>query len=388
MTRYCVLVIGPRRGLIEVLRARKIPYAVWQEKQSRLWHDADRVVTAPLWHSRTKIKWQLQQAFVSDRFTHVIAGTETAVVAASVARRFFKARLSRTTTVTRCRDKLVMKRYLMRYGIPMTPFMAESRQLTPSEVFERLGSPVVRKVRNSSGGKGLEWVHQPDDLRLNRRGQHILEAYVNAPEASVESFVQDHEIRFTNLTYYAEKGHVNYVPGVLPQAMTESILALNQRVIQALKITWGMTHLEVYLTPNGPLFGEIALRPPGGYIMNALNYAYGFNPWEALLAMELGESFEFPKSLLKYTAVDVFHPGHGTVIQIQGEDLVRQHGSTCEFRVKVKPGDSIDPRDGVGKDTGYVIHASDTPDARNQLQACFRQYLTFEMAQIQRLKDR
>ncbi|MCF7974868.1 MAG: ATP-grasp domain-containing protein [Phycisphaerae bacterium] len=388
MSDYSVLVVGPRRGLIEVLRSRRIPYAVWQERPSRSWRDAQRVVVAPLWQSKARIKSQLQQEFDSDCYTHVIAGTETAVVAASVARRFFKARLSRITTVVRCRDKLVMKRYLMKYGIPMTPFLAESRQWTPSEVFDRLGGPVVRKARKSSGGKGITVIDRPRDLHLNGRGRHILEAFVAAPEASVESFVQDYEIRFTNLTYYAEKGHVNYVPGVLTPAVTEAILSLNRRVIQALKIQWGMTHLEVYLTKKGPLFGEIALRPPGGYIMNALTYAYGFNPWAALVAMELNEPFDFPSGLLKYAAVDVFHPGCGTVARIQGEASIRGHDCTCEFRVKVKPGDRVYERDGVGQDTGYLIHASDSPEARDRLQTLFRQHLTFEMEEARRVKDR
>ena len=35
----------------------------------------------------------------------------------------------------------------------------------------------------------------------------------------------------------------------------------------------------------GLLFGEIALRPPGGYIMNAMHHAYGFDPWAAFVAM-------------------------------------------------------------------------------------------------------
>jgi hypothetical protein len=32
MADYRVLVIGPRRGLIDVLRQRDIPFSVWQEK--------------------------------------------------------------------------------------------------------------------------------------------------------------------------------------------------------------------------------------------------------------------------------------------------------------------------------------------------------------------
>lgn len=365
--------MGPRRGLIEVLRAQGIAYAVWQEKASTSWHDAERVFTEPFWHSTQKIREVLQAAWAQERFTHVIAGTEAAVVPASLARHFFKARLSKNTTVTRCRDKLLMKQYLFEHGIPMTRFLAQTDGLQPEAVFTQLGSPVVHKTRKSSGGKGVTFVESHKDLDLHKQGACYFEAFVDAPEASVESFVHQGRIQFTNVTDYAQKGHVNYVPAAWDKSVTQAVLALNARVIQALRIQWGITHLEVYLTKQGPLFGEIALRPPGGYIMNALKYAYGFNPWEAMVAVELDKDFLFPNDVQQFTAVDVFHPGAGVVCEIQGKSAIQVHPATREFKVKVKSGDTLDTRHGLGQDTGYVIHASDTAQQRDVVQAEFRQ---------------
>ena len=176
---------------------------------------------------------------------------------------------------------------------------------------------------------------------LRKDGRNILERYVSAPEASIESFISGGKIRFANITRYLEKGHVNFVPSAFDDDLQESIKDINRRVVEALKISWGMTHLEVYLAENGLLFGEIALRPPGGYIMNAIQHAYGFNPWQAIVAMELDEPFEFPATAAAYSCVEVFHPGEGRVTAVQGEDIVRNHPATREFRLKVRPGDSI-----------------------------------------------
>lgn len=380
MTHYRVLVIGPRRGLIDVLRQRGIAFSVWQERAFFVVAGTQMSVVAPLWHSPEKIREQIRTSFPDQQFTHVIAGTEAGVVVASVARRQLGARLSSTITGARCRDKLLMKQHLAGFGIPMTRFMADTADLDPQEVFAALGTPVVRKFRKSSGGKGLQFLYSPEQYVPGRQGSSILERFVDAPEASIESFIDRGRIRFTNITHYHHKGHCNFVPAAFDPALERTLLSLNERAIGALGIGWGMTHLEVYLTPRGPLFGEIALRPPGGYIMNALQHAWDFNPWEAFLAMELGEDFQFPERPGRYAAAEVLHPGAGVVVAVHGKNRVLDEEGVREFRIKVKSGDVIDPRKGLGQDAGYLVHTSATPQQRVALHERIAQALSIELA--------
>lgn len=157
------------------------------------------------------------------------------------------------------------------------------------------------------------------------------------------------------------------------------MLMLNQQVIEVLKINWGITHLEVYLTEKGLLFGEIALRPPGGYIMNAMLYAYGFNPWEAFVAIELGEDFEFPEVTSAYSCVEVLHPGVGRISAIRGEQYIKNHVGIREFKLKVKAGDIIKKREGAGQDIGYLLHTSETPAARLELYHHFKNQFVIDI---------
>jgi biotin carboxylase len=380
LNEYRVLLIGPRRNLVGVLRRRQIPFSIWQNGPAAHWPDAEQLVTAPLWKSTEKIRQTIREAFSGSRFTHVIAGTEAAIYPAALARRVLGARRSEATTALRCRDKLAMKEYLCDFGVPMTKFLAESAATDAAAVFAALGCPVVKKSRKASGGKTLQVIHRENDLHLQHGNRNILEKFVSAPEASIESFISNGRIRFTNITGYHEKGLVNFVPAAFDTALTTAIQSLNQHVIEALKIRWGTTHLEVYLTQKGLLFGEIALRPPGGYIMNALRHAYGFDPWAAFVAMELDEPFDFPDSPLAYVAVEVFHPGAGRVSAIKGEANLREHPATREFHLKVGPGDHISPRAGVGQDTGHLLHACDSPAARLELHHTFRQQFAIEVA--------
>ena len=152
--------------------------------------------------------------------------------------------------------------------------------------------------------------------------------------------------------------------------------------ISALGIAWGMTHLEVYLTENGPLFGEIALRPPGGYIMNAISHAWDFNPWAAFVAMELGEVFNFPEQVSQFAASEVLYPGAGIVSAVSGKSRVLEEQGVREFRLKVKVGEQLPARTGLGHDTGYVVHASASPEERLTLHELIERELTIEVAAL------
>ena len=352
---------------------------MWRENAVYPINDEQIVVTAPLFNTTKKLKQTVSEAFANEKFTHVIAGGEAAVYPAAVARRLVGARQSPTTTALRCRDKLAMKQYLSDYDVPMTRFLAESSVTSPAEAFAYLGAPLVRKQRKAYGGRSFEMFRREQDLVLKKNGRNILEKFVPAPEASIESYVNNGEIKFVNTTSYLEKGHVNLVPSALDATLQADMQSLNRKVIEALKINWGITHLEVYLTGNGLLFGEIALRPPGGYIMNAMTHAYGFDAWRAFVAMELGEHFDFPKSAALYSCVEVLHPGVGQISAIRGEQLARSHAAVREFRLKVKTGDIISKREGAGQDVGYLLYTSETPAARIELYHYFKQQFAIDI---------
>ena len=352
---------------------------MWRESARFAIDDAEPLVTAPLWNTTAKLKQLIGESFGTGRYTHVIAGGESAVYPAAVARRVLGARYAPATTALRCRDKLAMKEYLSEYAIPMTDFLAESTTRSPAEAFACLGTPLVRKQRKSSGGRGLEIIHREQDLVLRRDGRNILERFVSAPEASMESFINEGRIHFVNTTRYLEKGLVNFVPSGFDADTLAAMLDLNRRVIEALKINWGITHLEVYLTDDGLLFGEIAMRPPGGYIMNAIQHAYGFNPWAAMVAMELGEDFEFPAGVAAYVGAEVLHPGSGQVAAIRGEAQVRAHPAMREFRLKVKVGDVINRRASVGEDVGHLLYGCESAAERDTLYRAFRGVFAIEV---------
>jgi len=349
-----VLVVGPRKGLCEALAEERIPYAAWADAP-RPPRSAERLHVAPIAVGKSSARREAGALAPHGPFTHVIAGTEAAVVPAAVARRVLGARLSAHTTVLRCHDKLRMKAHLRARGIPMAPFVSPPKAEDPAKVVEDLGLPIVLKPRALSGGREIEIVRDPAALRTKRLRGRLLESWVDAPEISVESFVNGGRILFENITEYARKAHVNVVPGGLDDATRAAALALNRDVIRALAIQWGMTHLEMFLPAGGPLFGEIALRPPGGYIMDLLGLAWGFDAWRAFVAVELDRAFVFPDAPKAQAAAMVLHPGAGTVAAVRGLAEVRLLPEVVEARIRVRPGDRVMPRAGVAENVGHVL---------------------------------
>jgi hypothetical protein len=357
-----VLVIGPRRGLIRALDQGKVRYGVWTDKSKSL-PNAEFVHLAPVSVGARPARREAEVLRARGRFSHVIAGGEAAVLAASVARRVLGARKSLHSTVIRCRDKFRMKEHLYERDIPMTAFLPGHASLDAKEVEGRLGLPIVAKLRSQSGGRGIEIIRSAAALPAVLQRRYLLERFVDAPELSVESFVNRGEIQFTSTTEYVRKTFVNVVPAAIDDETRAALLEINRRVIRALKIQWGMTHAEFYVTPTGLLFGEIALRPPGGYIMELLPLAWGFDAWAAFVAMELDQPFDFPVEQSGHAAAVVLHPGAGRVKRIRGRAAIRRQEASIEVKLGVRAGDRIDARVGVGNDVGHVLLRAPTRDA-------------------------
>ncbi len=373
-----VLILGRRKRLESVLTARGVPFALWLNRDPPKLPRSVPTIVAPFVRSRAAVEATLSELLAGEQFTHCIASVEAAVVTASHARRVLGARTSPHTVARRCHDKLIMKRALREAGVPVAEFLDLGRRDERARIAE-LGRPLVVKDRVSSGSRGVEIVTGPiDPATLPRRG-YMAERFVSGDEMSVESFVHNGKILWTNTTRYWRPKFVNVVPSGLDTETEQRVLDVNRHALEALSVRWGMTHLELFLGDEGIFVGEVALRPPGGYIMRCLELAYGFDPWNALCALELGERARFPTTPPRPTAVVVLHPGEGRVNDIRGLDAVRAHPAHVHSALKVEAGADITERAGVGEDVGHVLLQADTQRALDEAIRFVDAQLTFDI---------
>lgn len=371
-----VLIMGSRKQIVEILTKRSIPFSIWNNKTIKYTGSALETIIADF----PKNKEELFSRAGSDAgYTHVIAGTEAAVLPASNSRVWLGARSNPKNVIERCSDKLKMKGHLSQFEIPMTSFLSAQTKLPSNEVFEQLGTPFLVKERKNSGGKGIRSAESDQDLQGVKKSEHLYEKIIQGSEGSVESFIYNKEVIFENITEYEKIKQCNIIPASFSEEIKRVISKLNREVIKALNIKWGLSHMEYYLTEEGILFGEIALRPPGGYIMNGIKLAYDFDPWEAFVDIELDErpKTKFPASC--FAASYVIHPGAGKLVEVKGREECLGLPSLKKLKLKAKTGDELTTRVGTGDDMGYALFTNkdQTELLRDVLK--FRETLRFSM---------
>ena len=268
----------------------------------------------------------------------------------------------------RCSDKRAMKRAARAAGIPCADVVEAEDGLGGAEIVERLGLPLVLKSAVGSGSRGTQVVRDAAEVPDTLPPGWMAESFVDGVEMSVESLVVDGETVWTSPTQYLEPAWSSLVPAPLSDADREAVWELAEAARVALGVSVGMTHCEVFLTPSGPVFGELAARPPGGHLMPLIRHAYGADPWEAVFRVALGEPHGMPAEAVQVAAVRLLHPGPGTVTVAEGADAARAMPGVEAVALRVGPGDRVGPREGTGQEVGHVLVTGATaPEAEARL---------------------
>ncbi len=183
--------------------------------------------------------------------------------------------------VERCRDKVIMKRFLRDRGFPVARDAGVDNGEQARLAAKHVGYPHILKPRAGAGASGTYKNHTPRELEIainKERLDHRQGAF------TMEQFLSGHEGFFDTLTL---NGNVvfeiasHYYPNVLTAMRTRDVAAqicvtnrvesdsykelrvFGRKVIQALGITTAATHMEWFFGPEGLKFSEIACRPPG-----------------------------------------------------------------------------------------------------------------------------
>jgi biotin carboxylase len=257
------------------------------------------------------------------------------------------------STAAGCRDKWLMRERIREAGIPCADVVLMDANTRAEDLISRLGLPLVVKQRAASGGRGTVLVREAEWVPFCLRPGWLAESFVDGVEMSLESWVHGGEILFANPTEYLVPGVANVVPADLRRDTLDAILRLNARALEALGVTRGMTHMELFLTDEGPVFGEIAARPPGGRIMQLVERVHGWDPWEAVIRLEAGEGVAPPGPARCVAGVWFLHPGPGRVRAIHGLQEVHDMPG-LDVTLRVGPGDTVTPRLGTGQSVGCL----------------------------------
>jgi hypothetical protein len=280
-------------------------------------------------------EWTLRNHSIS----RVIAVHERAVLLAAEMRSKFGLAGMDYETAERFRDKVRMKEAVRAAGAAEVPGFAA---LDTVEDLEKVDWSTGRKVIKSRWGLAAKDLYIVESLEEARRvvggldltGSHYeVEEFVKGQIYHCDSVVRDGRILFRSVGKYLADP-ASYAPGSLfgtvlvgEGELHRRITELNTRVLAALGLKDGTTHLELFHTEADELvFCEVAGRPPGGVIPPVIQAQYGFNIVETQIRIDAGLDISLgsapePVDGGGTTGFIAFYPGGGDARGIEADRL-------------------------------------------------------------------
>ncbi|MBM0419444.1 MULTISPECIES: ATP-grasp domain-containing protein [Aeromonas] len=241
-------------------------------------------------------------------FDYIITPFELAQTVGAYLRSYFGLPGTDFDTANNFANKYVMKRRFVSADIPTAPHGIAYGLADVARVGRDIGWPVV--IKPIMGGGSMDVVILDDattlaDFMESPAAQSILSLdipliverfYKLVAEYHCDGIVHNGEVQFAapatylspmlncpnnrNGSYFLSADHPDY----------EVIKNLHARAAIALGLKSGVTHMEFLRTEEGILAGEIACRPAGGGIPDAIKLGFGIDIWQAYLDTSLGKA--------------------------------------------------------------------------------------------------
>jgi biotin carboxylase len=274
----------------------------------------------------------------------VLGNWEVIVMTAARLRERFGLPGMSVDAVNGFRDKQLMKERVQAAGL-RTPRSRRVRTVAEARAAaEELGYPLVLKPISGAGSADTYRVDDAAGLETALARMHHVE------EASCEEFITGEELTFDTVCVGGEPVFTNvaqYLPPPLiarseewvspviitvrdlAQARLSAGLALGRKVLDALGMGDGFTHMEWFRKPDGEaVFGEIGCRPGGAHLVDQMNYTCDIDLFREWARAVCWGKFEAP-TVRKYNAAIVFKRarGQGRITRIEGlHEFLREHG--------------------------------------------------------------
>lgn len=253
-------------------------------------------------------------------------------------------------------------------------------QIIPGGTKPTLGTfmfPLITKPTDNSGSRGVMLVHNEDELaealsyssENGRRGDVIMEEYMQGPEVSVEVMVSHgvpHVLQITDkLTtgapHFVEMGHSQ--PSRLPEEAQDAIRNLASRAALSVGIQNGPAHVEIILTKNGPKMVELGARMGGDCITTHLvPLSTGIDMVGNTIKIALGEEPDLKQKLWKGSAIRYFNVPNGVIREISGVKEAEKLNGVREITFVKRVGDTIGDIGSSTDRVGFVIAQAETAE--------------------------
>jgi hypothetical protein len=187
----------------------------------------------------------------------------------------------RANDVDRLKRKSIMKDLFRTSGLAVARGEQVSGVDSGFQLTKTLGYPVILKPEEGVGAGGIHKVANEDELRrvmTEIHGDYLLEEFIDAPIVTYDGLTdQNGGIIFENSLTYGD-GVLDYVMGkdtffyvnrVIPDELCET----GRKLVRIFDVRRKFFHFEFFKRGSLYLPIEINCRPPGGAILDMMNYS-------------------------------------------------------------------------------------------------------------------
>ena len=319
----------------------------------------------PYLHDYLQVPRIMAEDDVMDRVTawlrgksidRVLANWEPLVILAARLRERWGMPGMSVDTVTGFRDKQLMKERVAAAGLRVPRSRRVRTETETRAAAEEFGYPLIVKPIAGAGSADTykaESAAELDEILVKMRG---------VGEASCEEYIEGEEFTFDTVCIGGKPAYENvaqYLPKPIEMRSLEWVspviitvrdmklpkiqggIALGRKVLDALGMGTGFTHMEWFLTPKGEaVFGEIGCRPGGAHIVDQMNYTSDIDLFREWARVSCWGTFE-ADATRKYNAGIVFKRafGQGRITRIEGlGEWLRMCGDAVVEEKLLRPG--------------------------------------------------
>lgn len=277
------------------------------------------------------------------RLHRIVGVLEALQVQLAECREHFEVEGAGVATANRFRDKALMKDVLREHGIPVARHQLVRDWDDAEQFVRKVGFPVVLKPPAGMGCKATWRVNNLEDLReavAASRPSHahptLAEEFLKGREFSFETITIGGKPRFHSISHYVpnpltvmENPWIQWCviePRDIYGADYDAIRDIGVKVVEALGLDDGFTHMEWFLREDGSIaVGEIAARPPGANIVRLTGLCYDVDMYRAWGRAVVDGAWDGPWER-KYASGCAFFRGAGTgrVVRVEGLDKAQE----------------------------------------------------------------
>jgi biotin carboxylase len=154
--------------------------------------------------------------------------------------------------------------------------------------------------------------------------------------------------------FFVELGHD--FPAGLPADMDKDIIDVAHHALRALGLAWGPLHIELRLTPNGPMIIEVNPRLAGGFIPEIVRLALGIDVVRETVRLAAGEKPELRSRQRMSASIRFVTPGRdGTIDEISGIAAALRTAGVVDVQMYRKRGDRVQIENDFRDRIGHVV---------------------------------